>query len=70
MISGDWRQVLPVVPRGNRSKIVRSTIKSSPLWENVEVLSLTENMRVKIEKKKIKMMSDFINNSTNMKGGF
>ena len=52
LISGDWRQVLPVVPRGNRSKIVTSTIKSSSLWENVEVLSLTENMRVKNEKKK------------------
>ena len=52
MISGDWRQVLPVVPKGNRAQIVRSTIKSSSLWDDVEILRLTENTRVKNEKEK------------------
>ncbi len=45
VMSGDFRQVLPVIPRGSRVDIVSVLIKSSYLWEFVEVFRLSENMR-------------------------
>ncbi|GBO15665.1 hypothetical protein AVEN_62318-1 [Araneus ventricosus] len=32
IIGGDFRQTLPVVPRGTRADSIESCIKSSPLW--------------------------------------
>ena len=52
LISGDFRQLLPVIEKANRSTIVNHTIKKSRLWDNVEVLKLTKNMRVQNEKNK------------------
>jgi ATP-dependent DNA helicase PIF1 len=46
VMGGDFRQVLPVVPRGTRPAIVNACIKRSPLWQHVHVLPLTINMRV------------------------
>ncbi|XP_058758388.1 uncharacterized protein LOC131631622 [Vicia villosa] len=46
VFGGDFRQILPVVPRGSRSDIVHSTINASYIWRNVEVLTLTHNMRL------------------------
>lgn len=43
---GDFRQILPVVPRGSRADIVHATINSSPLWRYCKVLKLTTNMRL------------------------
>ncbi len=45
VMSGDFRQVLPVIPRGSHADIVSASIKNSYLWESVEVFRLTENMR-------------------------
>ena len=45
--SGDWRQILPVVPRGNRGSILDACLKSSPLWSHFVVWRLEENMRVR-----------------------
>lgn len=45
LFGGDFRQVLPVVRHGNRTTIVETTIKRSPLWANVTLLKLTTNMR-------------------------
>jgi ATP-dependent DNA helicase PIF1 len=45
-LGGDFRQILPVVPKGPRPEIVRSTINSSYLWNECEVLTLTTNMRL------------------------
>jgi hypothetical protein len=45
VMSGDFRQVLPVIPRGSHADIVSASIKSSYLWESVEVFRLLENMR-------------------------
>ena len=47
VFSGDWRQILTVVPHGSRSKIIARTLKSSYIWQHVEPFSLTINMRVK-----------------------
>jgi len=42
---GDFRQVLPVIPRGSHADIVSASIKNSYLWESVEVFRLSKNMR-------------------------
>jgi len=44
VMSGDFRQVLPVIPRGSHANIVSASIKNSYLWESVEVFRLSENM--------------------------
>ena len=41
---GDFRQVLPVLPRANRGQIVRASFKHSPLWRHFTTLKLTTNM--------------------------
>jgi len=46
VFGGDFRQILPVVPGGNRSDIVHATINSSYIWDSCEVLTLTKNMRL------------------------
>jgi ATP-dependent DNA helicase PIF1 len=45
VMSGDFRQVLLVIPRGSHADIVSTSIKNSYLWEFVEVFRLSENMR-------------------------
>jgi hypothetical protein len=44
-MSGDFRQVLPVIPRGSHADIVSASIKNSYLWESVEVFYFSKNMR-------------------------
>lgn len=46
VFGGDFRQILPVIPRGNRSDIVHASINSSYIWDSCEVLTLTKNMRL------------------------
>jgi hypothetical protein len=46
VFGGDFRQILPVVPKGGRADIVHATINSSPLWQWCKVLKLTKNMRL------------------------
>lgn len=45
LFAGDFRQILPVVRRGTRSDIVRSSIKYNSLWRNLTQFNLTRNMR-------------------------
>jgi hypothetical protein len=45
VLGGDFRQVLPVVPRGSRTKIIENCIKSSPLWQLFQKYQLKTNMR-------------------------
>jgi hypothetical protein len=45
VMSGDFRQVLPVILRGSHADIVSASIKNSYLWESVEVFCLPENMQ-------------------------
>ncbi len=45
VMSGDFRQVLPVIPQGSHADIVSASIKNSYLWESVEVFCLSKNMR-------------------------
>ncbi|KAL6569662.1 hypothetical protein OROMI_014176 [Orobanche minor] len=46
VFGGDFRQILPVVPKGSRHDIVNAAICSSKLWSSCEVLRLTKNMRL------------------------
>ena len=46
LFAGDFRQCLPVVPRGSRAQIVASCLKKSYLWPSVESLQLKENYRL------------------------
>ena len=48
VLSGDFRQTLPVVKRGTPADELRACLKSSALWKKVKILKLTENMRAKI----------------------
>ena len=51
LVSGDFRQLLPVIEKANRAKIVGHTLKNSEtLWDkDVIMLSLSKNMRVQNE---------------------
>ncbi|CAH9117162.1 unnamed protein product [Cuscuta europaea] len=44
VLGGDFRQTLPVIPKGTREEIVMSAINSSYLWDCVQVMHLTINM--------------------------
>ena len=69
LISGDFRQLLPVIKKANRSTIVNQTIKKSRLWDDVQVLKLTQNMRVQNEKISIQMILNFMQSLKIMKNG-
>lgn len=46
VLGGDFRQILPVIPRATREDVVFATINSSKLWSYCKVLKLTKNMRL------------------------
>ena len=46
VLAGDFRQTLPVIPRGTRADQINACLKRSDLWSNFQRLSLTTNMRV------------------------
>lgn len=61
LFSGDFRQTLPVVPRGTRANEVEACINRSPLWSKVKKLTLSINMRVQLKKdNKAKEFSDVL----------
>ncbi|XP_019195835.1 PREDICTED: uncharacterized protein LOC109189678 [Ipomoea nil] len=47
VLGGDFRQILPVIPKGTRPDIVRASISSSYLWKSCKVLRLTKNLHLK-----------------------
>jgi len=44
VFGGDFRQILPVIPRGSRYDIVHATINSFYLWDHCQIMNLTKNM--------------------------
>ncbi|XP_045827487.1 uncharacterized protein LOC123919580, partial [Trifolium pratense] len=42
----DFRQILPIIPKGTGPEVVHATINSSVLWNFCEVLTLSKNMRL------------------------
>lgn len=49
LLSGDFRQTLPVVPRSTQADELNACLKSSNLWKHVKVLHLSKNMRVMLQ---------------------
>ena len=45
LLGGDFRQVLPVVPRGSRAMILDTCLKRFHHWTNIKKFHLTQNMR-------------------------
>ena len=48
LFSGDFRQILPVVPRSSRADIVKACLKRSYLWEHMKTMHLHVNMRAQL----------------------
>jgi hypothetical protein len=46
VLGGDFRQILPVVPKGGQEDIVSASLPRSHLWQHVTILRLHINMRV------------------------
>ena len=46
LLCGDFRQILPVIPRGTRGNIMDDCLKKSYIWDSVVVKHLHTNMRV------------------------
>ncbi|XP_065318849.1 uncharacterized protein LOC135926847 [Gordionus sp. m RMFG-2023] len=46
LLGGDFRQTLPVVPKGSKVDIIESSIKSSYLWIHFKIIHLIDNMRI------------------------
>ncbi|XP_026467789.1 uncharacterized protein LOC113371377 [Ctenocephalides felis] len=49
LLSGDFRQTLPVIPRSTVADELNASLKSSNLWRHVKKLQLTTNMRVVLQ---------------------
>ncbi|GMF37475.1 unnamed protein product [Phytophthora fragariaefolia] len=47
VLSGDFRQILPVVVRGTQAETIDACLKSSHLWPHFRQVHLTENMSVR-----------------------
>ncbi|GJT86046.1 ATP-dependent DNA helicase PIF1-like protein [Tanacetum coccineum] len=46
LLAGDFRQILPVIPKAKRLEIVQACINRSEQWNYYKVFTLTHNMRV------------------------
>lgn len=67
VLGGDFRQILPVIPKGSRADTVHATINSSRLWHHCIIFKLTENMRLQcasddVENENIKEFAKWILN--------
>ena len=46
IVSGDFRQTLPIVRYGSRAQIVEASVKSCKIWQHFHYLKLQKNMRI------------------------
>jgi len=46
VFGNDFRQILPVVPRGTRGDVIAATLNRSSIWQHVRVFKLHTNMCV------------------------
>ncbi|XP_074374348.1 uncharacterized protein LOC141714746 [Apium graveolens] len=44
---GDFRQILPVIPQGERVDIIDASLNSSYLWDHFKIYELKQNMRLR-----------------------
>ena len=48
VLAGDFRQTLPVIPKGSKADQLQACLHNSKLWGNVVTLRLTKNMRAEV----------------------
>ncbi|XP_028764313.1 uncharacterized protein LOC114722452 [Neltuma alba] len=65
IMGGDFRQILPVIPKGFRADIINAAINSSALWLSCKLFKLTKNMRLQfaaeaIDQKKVSEFSRWL----------
>ena len=48
VLAGDFRQTLPVIPKGTKADELKACLKASPLWHHVTKFHLTVNMRAQL----------------------
>ena len=46
VFGGDFKQILPVIVKGSRAQVVGASLQRSYLWHSIQVLQLTQNMRL------------------------
>lgn len=46
LLGGDFRQILPVIPKGKRADVLNACINRSQLCKSCKVFTLTQSMRV------------------------
>ncbi|XP_071739897.1 uncharacterized protein [Rutidosis leptorrhynchoides] len=46
LLGGDFRQILPVIPKGKRQEVVQACINRSDLWQHCQLHTLSRIMRV------------------------
>ncbi|KAJ0752921.1 putative DNA helicase [Helianthus annuus] len=46
LLGGDFRQTLPVKPKGTKAEVIGAYLPNSYLWKHFTVYRLTENMRI------------------------
>ncbi|XP_029656160.1 uncharacterized protein LOC115231505 [Octopus sinensis] len=49
LLSGDFRQTLPVIPKGKRADKVAACLKASQLWHYIRKLTLSTNMKAQLQ---------------------
>jgi len=68
ILAGDFRQTLPVIPRGIMTDEIKACIKSSQLWRYIKSMKLQTNMRVQQSNDfDAKIISDFLLSVGNVK---
>ncbi|GFU70728.1 ATP-dependent DNA helicase [Trichonephila clavipes] len=50
LLSGDFRQTLPIIPRSTPAEELHACLKSSVLWRHLQKLTLKTNMRVQLQR--------------------
>ncbi|UYV66756.1 hypothetical protein LAZ67_4002775 [Cordylochernes scorpioides] len=45
LLAGDFRQILPIIPRGTIADELHACLKASPLWSFIESLTLSTNIQ-------------------------
>ncbi|XP_028092911.1 uncharacterized protein LOC114293082 [Camellia sinensis] len=64
ILGGDFRQILPVVPKGRREATIAASLKELTIWNHCRVLHLRTNMRIMAHDTSIQMrqqLRDFAN---------
>ena len=59
VFGGDFRQVLPVIPKGTRQDIVFATFNVLRIWNDCKVLRLTKNMKLRPRLANVEELREF-----------